>query len=78
VEKLNQLINTNFDLRKKIMPISEDNQRLVNTARYCGASAKFAGSGGSIIGIYKDDEMLNQLIVEMKRIRARVIKPYIN
>jgi len=46
-------------------------------ARDCGASAKFAGSGGSIIGIYKDDVMLNRLIVNLKKINARVIKPYI-
>jgi glucuronokinase len=75
--KLKTLINENFDLRRKIMNISESNLELVKTARQCGAPAKFAGSGGSIIGIYENDEMLNQLIVEMKKIRARVIKPYI-
>ena len=74
---MNQLINKNFDLRKQIIHINEDNLRLIQTARNCGASAKFAGSGGTIIGIYKDDEMLNRLIVQMKKIRARVIKPYI-
>jgi glucuronokinase len=77
IEKMNHLINTNFDLRRKIMPISEENMRLIETARLCGASAKFAGSGGSIIGIYKDDEMLNHLNVEMKKIGVRVIKPYL-
>jgi glucuronokinase len=77
IKTINQLIDANFDLRKKIMPISEVNLRLIETARLCGASAKFAGSGGSIIGIYKDDEMLNHLIVEMKKIGVRVIKPYI-
>jgi len=77
IKTMNQLIDANFDLRKKIMPISEANLRLIQTARLCGASAKFAGSGGSIIGIYNDDEMLNHLIVEMKKIGARVIKPYI-
>lgn len=75
--RLNDLINENFDQRKKIMDISADNLKLIKTARSCGASAKFAGSGGSIIGIYKDDEMLNHLKVELKKIKARVIKPYI-
>jgi glucuronokinase len=75
--KLHALINENFDLRSKIMNISDDNNNLIQTARNCGASAKFAGSGGSIIGIYTDDEMLNRLIVELKKIKARVIKPYI-
>jgi len=76
-QKLNELIDRNFDLRKTIMNISQSNIELINTARSCGASAKFTGSGGSIIGIYKDDEMLTKLVIELKKIKARVIKPYI-
>lgn len=75
--KLNSLIDRNFDLRKKIMHISDSNLELVQTARNCGASAKFSGSGGAIIGMYEDDEMLRKLIVELRNINARVIKPYI-
>ncbi len=75
--KLYALTNENFDLRSKIMNISESNRELVQTARKCGASAKFSGSGGSIIGIYEDNDMLTRLIVELKKINARVIKPYI-
>ena len=75
--KLHALTNENFDLRSKIMNISESNRELVQTARKCGASAKFSGSGGSIIGIYEDNDMLTRLIVELKKINARVIKPYI-
>jgi glucuronokinase len=76
-ETLNRLINLNFDLRCKIMNISESNMELVHTARNCGASAKFSGSGGAIIGLYKDDSTLQKLIVDLKRINARVIKPYV-
>lgn len=76
-ERLDELINENFDLRCKIMNITENNLQLIRTARGCGASAKFAGSGGSIIGIYKDEEMLNSLILELKKIKARVIKPFV-
>ncbi len=75
--KLNELMNENFDRRSQIMNISESNMQMVQTARKCGASAKFTGSGGSIIGIYTDDEMLTKLVVELKKIKARVIKPYI-
>jgi len=71
------LINRNFDLRASIIQISERNRELIDTARNCGASAKFTGSGGSIIGMYQDDEMLNKLVVAMKSINARIIKPYI-
>lgn len=76
-KKLSTLINDNFDERSKIMNISESNKELVKTARGCGASAKFTGSGGSIIGIYKDDDMLKKLIINLKSINARVIKPHI-
>ena len=76
-EKLDGLIDENFNLRKKIMNISESNLELVQTARNCGATAKFSGSGGAIIGTYTNDEMLTRLIIELKKIKARVIKPYI-
>ena len=76
-KRLSQLINENFDERQKIMNISDSNLELVQTARACGASAKFTGSGGSIIGIYQDDDMLKKLIIELKAINARVIKPHI-
>lgn len=75
--ELNELINLNFDLRCKIINISESNIEMVNIARDCGASAKFSGSGGAIIGMYKNDEMLRKLVIRLKKINARVIKPYI-
>ncbi|MBN2214768.1 MAG: hypothetical protein JW723_11035 [Bacteroidales bacterium] len=74
---LNEMINKNFDLRCKIMQISESNLEMVNTARACGASAKFSGSGGAIIGMYRDEEVLRRLILALSKINARVIKPYI-
>ncbi len=76
-KRLSELMNENFDERQKAMNISDSNLELVQTARKCGASAKFTGSGGSIIGIYKDDDMLKKLIIELKAINARVIKPHI-
>lgn len=76
--KLHDLINENFDQRRKIMNISPSNLELIATARQTGASAKFTGSGGSIIGMYEDDEMLNRLKIALKKINARVIKPYYN
>jgi len=77
-DELNELINRNFDLRCKIMNISKSNIEMINLARDCGASAKFSGSGGAIIGMYKDDEMLRKLVIRLKEINARVIKPYIS
>ncbi|WP_254561862.1 mevalonate kinase family protein [Dyadobacter diqingensis] len=76
-DDLHELMNQNFDLRCKIYNVPDSNKRLINEARACGASAKFAGSGGTIIGIYKDDDMLNQLFVKLKKHNARVIKPFV-
>ncbi|GAB4021584.1 mevalonate kinase family protein [Spirosoma koreense] len=76
-DALNELVNRNFDLRAQIYAISDRNRSLIETARACGASASFTGSGGSIIGLYRDDAMLNRLFVELKKINARVIKPYV-
>jgi glucuronokinase len=76
-DTLNELINKNFDLRARILNISDENKQMVNIARNCGASAKFSGSGGAIIGVYKDDDMLKRLMIKLKQVNARVIKPYI-
>jgi glucuronokinase len=47
---------------------------MVYTARKTGASAKFAGSGGAIIGTYEDDNMFKRLCVELERIGCVVLK----
>ena len=74
---LDELINENFDLRTKIYPISSANMEMVRCARSCGASAKFTGSGGSIIGIYKDENMYEKLKNELRKIGAVILKPKI-
>jgi glucuronokinase len=76
--QVKELVNRNFDLRTEIYNISERNLALIRAARACGASASFAGSGGAVIGVYDDDAMLNQLFVELRKLNARVIKPFVN
>jgi len=71
------LMDENFDLRSRIMRISDSNMEMIRTARRCGASAKYAGSGGSIIGIYKDEGMFRRLGDVLGKIGAIVIKPLI-
>jgi glucuronokinase len=75
LDEFQSLMDENFDLRSKIMRISESNRELILTARSCGASAKFAGSGGSIIGMYRGEDMFDRLKSELSRIQARVIRP---
>ena len=73
--RLAELIDENFDLRSRIMKISEASRAMVAAARDCGASAKFTGSGGAIIGTYGDEAMLEALIENLKVVGARVIQP---
>lgn len=76
-DDLGELINKNFDIRKSVMSISAKNLEMVDTARKTGASAKFTGSGGAIIGTYKDDTMFEELRARLNSINVEVIKPEI-
>lgn len=76
-KKFHELMNQNFDLRSQIMKISESNFEMIQAARKCGASAKFAGSGGSIIGMYTGEDMFSRLKTDLEKLKAVVIKPVI-
>ncbi|MEM6802014.1 MAG: GHMP kinase [Bacteroidota bacterium] len=76
-EELGTYINRNFELRKEIIQISEDNMRMVDMARDKGASAKFTGSGGAIIGTYTNEEMFTSLKQNLGAEGIEVIKPEI-
>jgi glucuronokinase len=73
--RMHQLINANFDKRASLYDVGEGNRDMVRTARETGASAKFAGSGGAIVGIYDDDAMFAQLESAFAPKGIRVIKP---
>jgi len=76
-KKLAALMNANFDKRKELFQLSEGNLRMVETARSVGASAKFTGSGGAIIGTYADEAMFAQLETAFACENIRVFKPAI-
>jgi glucuronokinase len=76
-DDLSALMNSNFDKRCEIMQISEPNMRMVRAARGCGASAKFTGSGGAIVGAYKDDAMYQKLEDTFGPLKIKIFKPEI-
>jgi glucuronokinase len=76
-KNIGDLIDRNFDIRKSVYAISPGNLELISAARSAGASAKFTGSGGAIIGTYTDEAMYEKLIENMTAINATVIKPII-
>lgn len=77
IEKIGGLLNANFDQRCKIYRISEQNIQMVEKARSTGASAKFTGSGGAIVGTYKDEQMFKQLKKKLHKLNIKVVKPKI-
>jgi glucuronokinase len=69
------LIDANFDLRNRVFNVSPENVRMVQSARKAGASAKFAGSGGAIVGTYEDERMFQRLTRELEAIQCTVLRP---
>jgi len=76
-KRLGELIDANFDLRRSICRLPEGQLRMIETARRAGATAKFAGSGGAVIGTYGDEATLERLRTDLARIGCRVIRPRI-
>ena len=66
LDALDGLVDENFDTRRSVFTLPPWQIEMVETARRCGASAKFAGSGGAIVGLYRDTATL-------ERLRARAV-----
>lgn len=76
-QTLDELINANFDLRAHIYRISKENLEMVHAARQAGASSNFAGSGGAIVGAYRDEGVYQKLVDAMAPLGIAVIQPRI-
>ena len=50
---------------------------MIEAARAAGASAKFTGSGGAIVGVYDGEDMFEQIISNLTPLGAKVLKPII-
>ncbi len=73
--QLDRLINRNFDLRRSICQLHPEHVRLVTTARACGASAKYCGSGGAIVGRYQSEAMWEALVTAFTETGCHVLRP---
>ena len=72
--KLATLIDNNFDLRRSICQLPKDQVDMIERARTAGASAKFAGSGGAIIGTYPDEATFDRLTANLAPIQCQVLR----
>jgi glucuronokinase len=77
-ERLGGLLDENFEQRRSIYRLPEGQVRMVEVARQAGASANFAGSGGAIVGVYKDEATFQTLEQALGGIGCRVVKPFIH
>ncbi len=73
--RLGQLMDANFDQRAKLYQLSEGNLRMVRVAREAGASAKFSGSGGAIVGVCPDEAVFERLQRRLGEMQVNVIRP---
>ena len=76
-DRVGRLIDANFDLRRSICQIPSGQIEMIERARHAGATAKFAGSGGAVIGTYPDEATFGRLVTDLEPIKCRVIRPVI-
>lgn len=75
--EIGRYLNENFDLRNSVQQVNPGNLEMIETARSAGASAKFTGSGGAIIGTYEDEKMYRKLQEKFSSLDIDIIKPRI-
>ena len=75
--RLASLVDRNFDTRRGIYRLPAWQIQMVETARACGASAKFAGSGGAIVGTYEGEPMFERVRESLAAIGSRTVKPLV-
>ena len=78
VARLSALMDENFNTRRSICQLAAKHVEMIDVARRAGASAKFAGSGGAIVGIYTDDAMFARLKTDLVAIGCQVIQPILD
>lgn len=76
--RLSTLMDENFNTRRSICQLAPMHVEMIEVARRAGASAKFAGSGGAIVGIYSDESMFERLKNELGAIGCQIIKPILD
>jgi len=76
-EELGRLMDENFDTRRSIYNLPPWQIEMIETARRCGASAQFSGSGGAIVGICQDEAMFKRLGERLAALHSCTIRPQV-
>jgi len=70
-----ELMDKNFNLRNQLVQLDPANVEMVELARSLGVSAKYAGSGGSIVGAFENEKQFSELKKSFEELGCRVIRP---
>ena len=76
-ETFSALMDQNFDIRRSISNLNPQHVAMIETARSCGVSAKYAGSGGAIVGVCTEDQDYQRLCERLKAQGCQVIRPVV-
>ena len=76
--RLSTLMDENFNTRRGICQLAASHITMIEVARRAGASAKFAGSGGAIVGTYSDEAMFERLKSDLEAIGCQVLQPILD
>jgi glucuronokinase len=77
INEMNRIINANFDLRNSVMKLNPLHVKMIETARKAGASAKFTGSGGALIGIVEGEDGYKRLKEALEPMNCVIFRPEI-
>ena len=75
--RLSRLMDENFEARRRIYTLPAWQIDQIEAARACGASAQFAGSGGAIIGVYRDEAQFDAVSEALAAIGSKTIRPLV-
>lgn len=73
-DEIGPLMNENYDIRTSLVKLNPYHSIMVERARQAGAYAKFAGSGGTIVGTC-DPQKMNHVIEKLRGYGYRVFRP---
>ncbi len=76
-DELGRLMDANFAVRRRIVPLPDVHVRMIDVACSLGASANFCGSGGAIIGYCPNEADLPRLVEELRKIGCETIRPIV-
>jgi glucuronokinase len=75
IARLGQLVNANFDLRRRLVTLKPGQVEMVELARRLGAPCKFAGSGGAVVGLYDSPKQYGRLRDAYRKLGCKILKP---